>query len=194
MPNKVNFSSIASDAEVPARTVREYFQLLEDTLVGELLPAFRKTTRRKAMTSAKFYFFDVGVAHALLHRASALAATTGALAGRWSTLSTVSCAPGSVIAPPQHDFPTGAPHSRLQVDFVLEFPDGRTAAVEVKATRNVSRRDLRGLRALAEDIKNLKKIVVADEPAFRTTEDNIHIRPVDQFLDYLWQYQDRLFD
>jgi predicted AAA+ superfamily ATPase len=39
----------------------DYFTVLKDTLVGALLPAFTETKNRKAMTSAKFYFFDVGV-------------------------------------------------------------------------------------------------------------------------------------
>jgi predicted AAA+ superfamily ATPase len=65
---QVIFSSVANDAQIPARTVRDHFQVLEDTLVGSLLPAFRGTKTRKAMASAKFYFFDVGVANALLER------------------------------------------------------------------------------------------------------------------------------
>ena len=61
----LNFSSIANDAGVSATTIREYYQILEDTLIGTLIPAWQKTSKRKAVSSAKFYFFDVGVMHRL---------------------------------------------------------------------------------------------------------------------------------
>ena len=60
------FERLASDAAVPARTVREYFQVLEDTLLGTLLRPFSpREPRRKPMSHAKLYFFDVGVANVL---------------------------------------------------------------------------------------------------------------------------------
>lgn len=64
----LNFTQIASDAAVPSRTVQNYYRILEDTLLGYQLLPFRKTPRRKAVATTKFYFFDVGVAHALMGR------------------------------------------------------------------------------------------------------------------------------
>lgn len=64
----LNFANVGNDAQVPARTVREYFQLLEDTLVGHVLPPFQATRKRKPVSTAKFYFFDTGVANALSGR------------------------------------------------------------------------------------------------------------------------------
>jgi len=57
----VNFTSIGNDAAVSPRTVQNYFQVLEDTLTGYLLPPYRKTIKRKAVATAKFYFFDIGI-------------------------------------------------------------------------------------------------------------------------------------
>ncbi|MCI0603815.1 DUF4143 domain-containing protein [bacterium] len=53
---------------MPPRTVREHFQVLEDTLIGFQLGAYRKSIKRKPVSTAKFYFFDVGVANALMNR------------------------------------------------------------------------------------------------------------------------------
>ncbi|MBN1130005.1 MAG: AAA family ATPase, partial [Chitinispirillaceae bacterium] len=64
----VNFTSVASDAGVPARTVQEFFSILNDTLIGTLLPPFQQALKRKAICAAKFYFFDVGVANSLAGR------------------------------------------------------------------------------------------------------------------------------
>ena len=61
----LNFSNIANDAAVPASTVREYYAILEDTFIGFLLPAWTKSVKRKALSTAKFYYFDIGVQHCL---------------------------------------------------------------------------------------------------------------------------------
>ncbi|QIV95696.1 putative AAA+ superfamily ATPase [Allofrancisella inopinata] len=62
----LNFTNIGSDVGLPPSTVREYYHILEDTFVGFLLPAYTKTIKRKAISTAKFYFFDTGVRNALI--------------------------------------------------------------------------------------------------------------------------------
>ena len=62
---QVNFAKVASDTGLAPSTVREHYRILEDTLVGDQLPAFRGTRTRKPVATAKFYFFDVGVANTL---------------------------------------------------------------------------------------------------------------------------------
>ena len=64
----MNFSKIASNTGIKINTVRSYFQILEDTLIGFQLPAFRDTKKRKGVARPKFYFFDVGVVNGLLNQ------------------------------------------------------------------------------------------------------------------------------
>ena len=64
----VNFTKIANDAQVPRTTVYEYFEILKDTLILHELPAWKKSVKRKPLSSSKYYFFDVGVAAALQGR------------------------------------------------------------------------------------------------------------------------------
>jgi len=64
----VNFSTIARDCGVSSQTIKEYFQILEDTLLGRWLPSFRKRPKRRVATSSKFYFSDVGVVNFLAKR------------------------------------------------------------------------------------------------------------------------------
>lgn len=61
----VNYSKIAKDVSVDDKTVRNYFSILEDTLVGFHLPAFHRSVRKQQQTAPKFYFFDPGVVRAL---------------------------------------------------------------------------------------------------------------------------------
>jgi predicted AAA+ superfamily ATPase len=64
----VNFEAVADESGIPARTVREYFSILEDTLLGCLLEPYRKTSRRKPVSKAKFFYFDVSVCNVLAGR------------------------------------------------------------------------------------------------------------------------------
>ncbi len=52
----VNYQSIASDAAVPVRSVAEYFRILEDTMIGSVLPAYQKTKKGKPLRPASFIF------------------------------------------------------------------------------------------------------------------------------------------
>jgi predicted AAA+ superfamily ATPase len=64
----VNFTNVSNDAQVARTTVYEYFEILKDTLVIYELPPWRKSKKRRALASSKYYFFDVGVVAALQGR------------------------------------------------------------------------------------------------------------------------------
>jgi len=59
-----NVSALARDAAVSRETVRGYFEILVDTLIGEWLPAYRPRAKVKEVAHPKFYWFDPGVLHA----------------------------------------------------------------------------------------------------------------------------------
>jgi predicted AAA+ superfamily ATPase len=61
----LNFSAIARDAGTDAKTVHNYYSILEDTLLGFLLPSFESSVRKRMRRAPKFYFFDGGVARSL---------------------------------------------------------------------------------------------------------------------------------
>ncbi len=63
---QVNFSGIARDCQIALSTVREYYSILEDTLLGTFLYPYLKSQRKRMSHRPKFYFFDNGVTRALL--------------------------------------------------------------------------------------------------------------------------------
>ncbi|MDD6783589.1 MAG: AAA family ATPase [Prevotellaceae bacterium] len=71
----LNYTNIASDCGVSAKTVKEYFSILVDTLIGYMLPPYTKTIKRKVSSAPKFYYFDVGVYNYLMNRRSLSAGT-----------------------------------------------------------------------------------------------------------------------
>lgn len=64
----LNYSNISTDCGVSAKTIKEYFTILEDTLIGYTIPAYTKAVRRKLSQAPKFYYFDVGVYNYLMGR------------------------------------------------------------------------------------------------------------------------------
>jgi predicted AAA+ superfamily ATPase len=61
---QLNLNNIAREAQIPRNTVETYFSILEDTLVGFQLPAYRPRSKVREQTHPKFYWFDSGVARA----------------------------------------------------------------------------------------------------------------------------------
>lgn len=64
---KVNLSNLARDSGVARPTVQGYFQILVETLIGSILPAWPIKIRVKEVDHPKFYFFDPGIVRALLN-------------------------------------------------------------------------------------------------------------------------------
>ena len=175
------FERLASDAAVPARTVREYFQVLEDTLLGSLLQPFTpKRASRKPVSHAKFYLFDVGVANVL---AGITRIEAGSAAFGRAVEHLVFCELRARLGYSRDARPLTFWRTidGSEVDFVV----GDSVAIEVKASGAVAPRDLTGLRRLAEEVPLRRRIVVCGESAPRIV-DGIELLPVAEFLAALW--------
>jgi predicted AAA+ superfamily ATPase len=178
----LNYTKVANDAGIPPRTVRDHFQVLEDTLVAHLLPAFRKGSRRKPVATSKFYFFDVGVANILLRRGPVEPRTDafGRTLEHLVFLELKAFLDYHRLDPPLTYWRT---YTGYEVDFLL----GAHLAIETKGSGRVSDRDLKPLRALAQEVRLRRKIVVCTEKERRRTDDGIDIVPVNDFFEWLWQ-------
>lgn len=174
----VNFTNVAADAQVPRTTVYEYFDILRDTLLLHEVPAWRQSRKRKPLASSKFYFFDIGVASALQGRAAAPGTPEfGPAFETWLLHELVAW----------RDYASGVPisHWRSASGYEVDFLLGDHTAIEVKAKGGVSLRDLRSLRALAEEAPVKRSLCVSLEQRARVVE-GIRILPVRAFLEELW--------
>jgi len=178
----VNFSTVARDCGVSSHTIKGYFQILEDTLLGRWLPAYTRRPKRRVIAAPKFYFADVGVVNHLarrgeLHPGSELYGKAfenwvfrelmahNSYSNAFATLSYWRLANGT------------------EVDFIVNDME---LAIEAKATAKVTADHLRGLRAIAQDHRKIKqRIIVCLERVSRRTEDGILIAPATQLGDLL---------
>ena len=174
----VNFTKVANDAQVARTTVYEYFEILKDTLVLYELPAWRKSRKRKPVSSSKYYFFDVGVVAELQGREFRLGTSEFGQAFETYLLH-------ELVS--HRDYTSGQPLSywRSRSGFEVDFLIGDHTAIEVKAKENVSAQELKSLRALAEENAFKRYLCVCLEPRVRRLG-LVTVMPVDEFLHALW--------
>lgn len=177
----VNFTKVGNDAGVPPRTVREYFQVLEDTLLVHQLKPYQKTEKRKPVATSKYYFFDLGVTHQLIKRPKVLPGSSeyGQAFEHQLVLEIKAYLDYERIDLPLTFWRS---QSHMEVDLMV----GDHFAIEIKASASISNTDLKGLRALSEEVKLQRKILVCQEKFYRKTEDEIEIFPIQDFLKELW--------
>jgi predicted AAA+ superfamily ATPase len=180
----VNFSNIASDCGISSPTVKEYFQILEDTMTGRFLHSFQKKPKRRVITAPKFYYFDVGVAGYLLKRGKIQFGSEafGKAFEHFIYNEIYAHIHYSYLNYPVYYWRTA---SQLEVDFIL---GDNEVAVEVKSSSMVNSRHLKGLKSFAEEYKVKKMLVVSTDPYPRQI-DEITVLPWQLFLQQLWEGQ-----
>jgi predicted AAA+ superfamily ATPase len=177
-----NYANIARDCGVDAKTVKEYYQILVDTLLGTMIEPYKRRQERQVITKAgKFYLFDVGVAGAITQRH--IPQERGEQFGKaLEHFLLMEILAHRAYRELDYDVNFWRAKSGLEVDFVL----GRgQVAIEVKGSSRIESADLRSLKAFIEEYHPRKAFVVCNEHRPRVHED-IHIHPWRDFLSMLW--------
>jgi len=179
----VNYSNIARDSGADAKTVREYFQILVDTLMGRFVEPFKRQQFRQVITKApKFYLFDVGVAGALTRRH--IPEERGVLFGKafehFVFMEIVAYSSYHELHFPIRYWRT---KSGYEVDFILGDAE---VAVEVKSSTQISRKDMRPLLVFSEEFHPRQAYLVCNESEERQSG-KVRIIPWARFLDRLWE-------
>ncbi len=178
---EINYSNISSDCGVAVRTVEAYFKILNDTLIGFSVPPFLASKKRKAITRAKYYLFDIGVVNFLTRRGRVESKSElfGRLFEHFIVLEfRAFLAYHGVDLPLQYWRST----SHFEVDIVL----GNKLAIEIKGTDLVTDKHLKGIRALKEEGLVQNYTVISLDRNERLTHDGINIWPWRIFLKKLW--------
>jgi len=178
-----NFSNIARECGVDSKTVREYYQILKDTLLGNFIEPFKGRQNRQIISKAsKFYLFDVGVAGFLTkrHIAQERGASFGSAFEHFILMELTAYSSYNEI---NFEINFWRTKSGLEVDFVL---GGGEVAIEVKSASRVDNRDLRSIKKFIELYSPRKAIIVSNEKAERIIG-NVSVMPWRFFLNDLWE-------
>ena len=177
----INFTKLANDCQVPPSTVTEHVGLLEDTLVGFLLPAWTESRKRKAIKSGKFYFFDPGVTHMLA--GTETIDRNSHLYGK-SFEQFIGMEIRAFLSYRRKKLPLA--YWRSTHGFEVDFLIGRKIAIEVKAARRMTKNDFKGLKAINEE-GIFEKFILVSQDRINTRDGNFLALHWKQFLSDLWE-------
>lgn len=178
----VVYKNIAQDCGIDHRTVKEYFEILQDTLIGYLIHGFSATQKRRAILAPKFYYFDVGVANYLSNRKN-IQQGTEAFGHAFEHLIIQELIAYLNYNNSDEVLTYWRTSSGYEVDAIIGH--GRIA-VEIKSSSEVNSRHLKGLKAFVEEFPKTRAIIVSLDKNKRILN-GIEVFPATSFLEALWK-------
>jgi predicted AAA+ superfamily ATPase len=171
----ISYSSIARDCGVASKTIKEYYQILEDTLLAYLLEPWTKSIKRRATTASKFYYFDCGIPNSLLHRNISPKTPEYGLSFEHGMIleAYAQKAYGKNI----HDLKYWRSSNGFEVDLLINESIG----VEFKSGA-IHGKDSKGLMALKDDLHLKECWIVGTESQPRHLENGVEVIP---WMDYI---------
>ena len=177
----LNYENVAADCGVSANTVKAYYQILCDTLLGFEVPAYRKVIKRKLTKSSRFYFFDVGIANYLTGRHH-LAPKTPEYGHAFEHLVMQEIVAYLGYKGIEEKLTYWHTYDDIEVDAVIG--DARVA-IEIKPADSIQTNHKKGLVEFAKEHPNVKQILVSRDRISRRSGD-IDLYYVIDFFKALW--------
>jgi len=177
----LNYSNAARDAGVSVKTIREYYQILEDTLIGRQLAPWNKSKKRRLIETAKFFFFDRGIVSSLLEQRS-LTQGTSEYGRAFEHFILQECWAYRHYSRLEFPVTFWRTASGSEVDLILGEAD---VALEVKSSASVGDRT-KGLHLFHEENRCRKSFIISKEPRPRRISSKITVLPWRDFCAMLW--------
>lgn len=177
----LNYNNISLECGVSAPTVKEYFSILEETLIAYIIPAFTRNVKRRVIQSPKFYYFDVGIANFLLKRTSVNPGSPEfGHAFEHFIMQEIIAYIGYFR--PLQNLSYWRTSSGYEVDVIIGNAE---VAIEIKSSDEVQSHHTKGLKAFSEEFPNCRLIVVSLDKYARRLN-NVEVYPALEFLSMLW--------
>ncbi len=182
--NILSWSNFAQDVGIDVKTIRAYYEILEDTLIGFILPAYHRSLRKRQKTHPKFYFFDTGVRRALANELTIPLLSHTTEYGRafehfWITeiyrLNLYQKKDFTLSYLATHD---------MEIDLVIERPGRGPVFLEIKSSNSIKEKDLKNLQTLTEEVKGSEGICLCSE-SYRRKVGSVLVCPWREILSVL---------
>ncbi len=161
----INYSAISRDCGASDYSVKEYFQILEDTLLGFHLRPYHRSIRKRQRHNPKFYLFDNGVQRALANQLSILLKPKTSAYGdafeNW-----LICEIYRLINYNDKDFTLSYLRTKddAEIDLIIERPGMPTAIVEIKSSTHIRPEDISTLNQFANDMNDCQAFCLSQDP------------------------------
>jgi len=180
----VVYKNIAQDCGIDYRTVKDYFDILVDTLVGYMIPSFTNAKKRRCIQAPKFYYFDVGIANYLRNRRNIqFGSADFGHAFEHYIIQEIIAYKGYYQKEEQLSY--WHTNSGYEVDAIIG--EGRIA-IEIKSTEEIQSRHLKGLKAFQEEFPHCRLIALSFDVRPRICH-GVEVYPAVEFLKKLWNHE-----
>lgn len=160
----INYSNIAKDVGVDDKTIREYFGILEDTMIGFFLEPYHNSFRKRLVEKPKFYFFDPGVVRTLSRRLSAeLTPKTAAYGDAFEHFIILEFIRLASYFEPDYRFSFIRTAGDVEIDLVVERPGKPLLCVEIKSSNSINENDIGSFARITKDISNCEAVILSQD-------------------------------
>lgn len=175
----INYSKIALDVGASEVSVKQYFEILEDTLIGFFLEPFHHSFRKRLSLKPKFYYFDVGVVRALARMLSVSVQPGNSYYGEvFKHHVILECWKLASYLKPEYRFSYLQTKEGAEIDLVVDRPGEKYLFIEIKSTDNVKEEQLSGFQRLIKDFGECEAVCFSRDP---------HAKQLDKILVLPWQ-------
>ncbi|PKL09235.1 MAG: ATPase [Spirochaetae bacterium HGW-Spirochaetae-7] len=183
----LNYASLARDVGVDEKTVKAYFQILEDTLIGRYLEPFHTSVRKRISKKNKFYLFDTGVQRALSRSLSIpVSEGTSAYGELFEIFFINECFKLNHYFEKDFSFHYLQTRDEVEIDLVVERPGAPLLLIEIKSATRIEPRHLASLRSIGKDFPAAQRVCVA-RVAIPENHDGILVLPWRMALERYFQ-------
>jgi predicted AAA+ superfamily ATPase len=183
----MNLAKMSRDVGVDAKSIRQYFSILEDTLIGFQLPAFSHSFRKTLLHAPKFYFFDVGVVRALNRTLEiSIQEATYDYGLAFEHFIVVECIKLASYFYPDYRFYHLRAKSGLEVDLVVDRPGAPLLMIEIKSATEVRPDHLRHLDEVAGSLGSQAECYCLSRVARALQYEHVRVYPWQQGIQALF--------
>lgn len=161
----INFSKIARDVGVDSKTIKNYYSILEETLLGFFLLPYSKSVRKQQLISAsKFYLFDSGVKRAIDKTLSLpIRPKTYAYGDLFEHFIIAELIRLNDYYESDFTFSYFKTSKDSEIDLIIERPGQSTLLMEIKSSNKVDLQDLKNLKSISNEIVNSEAFCISKE-------------------------------
>jgi predicted AAA+ superfamily ATPase len=161
----INFSNIAQDIGADPKTVKSYYQILEDTLLGFLLEPFDYSVRKRQRKNPKFYFFDTGVKRALAKNLTQTLSPQSFEYGQaFEQFIIVEMFRLNHYGRKDFSFFYLRTKDDAEIDLIVQRPGMPVALIEIKSKNTVHENDSKSLNRFLKSFKNASAYLLSNDP------------------------------
>lgn len=160
----INYANIARDVGADEKTVKSYYSILEDTMIGFMLEPFHNSFRKRLSDKPKFYLFDTGVVRSLSRMTTQeLLPSTSYYGDMFECYIILEIIRLSNYYQQEYKFSYLKTKDDVEIDLVIERPSKKLLCIEIKSTKLVTGEQISAFIRITKDIPDCEAVCLCQE-------------------------------